>query len=204
MLPISNPQLFAISLLSIENQVIYYSSWHVLATHILLSIPEFNTKDKIANHFKLPSHQIAVALEFLVRSGLAHEINGKYSILNTRTHLAKGSPLFPRHHTNWRIRAIQAMDHERENDLHYSGAFTLSKKDLLKVRSLMLSFIEESEPLIRQSKEETLCCINLRSLLRCNNSWAIPLLPSLTQWLARDSGHDREPCSPVFSESGHL
>lgn len=147
--------------LSLENQVIYYSSWYVLATHILLSIPGFDTREKIAAHFKLPVSQIVVALDFLTRSGLAREDGGKFYIQNTRTHLAKGSPLLPRHHTNWRIRAIQAIDHERENDLHYSGAFTLSKNDFVKIRGTLLSFIEDSEPQIRQSKEETLCCINL-------------------------------------------
>lgn len=147
--------------LSLEHQVTYYGSWHVLATHILLSIPGFDTRDKIGAHFKLPVDQVASTLDFLCKSGLAREVGGKYFIQNTRTHLAKGSPLLPRHHANWRIKAIQAIDHEREDDLHYSGAFTLSKKDFLRLRGLLLSFIETSEPLIQQSKEETLCCINL-------------------------------------------
>ncbi len=75
-----------------------------------------------------------------------------------RIHLGEDSPLLPKHHMNWRLRALESLDHPRQDDLHYSSVMSISREAFLKIRSSMLQLIEESEPVIKSAKDEALFC----------------------------------------------
>ena len=66
-----------------------------------------------------------------------------------------------KHHTNWRIKAIQSLDNKNDTDMHYSGVITCSHQDIEKIREVMLSAIQEIKALIRESQDETLFVYSL-------------------------------------------
>lgn len=138
------------------NQHIYYSAWYYAAIHILLSIPAYQRPRAIADHLRLPLKQTLEVLEFLVTTGLATQKDDHYEIGLTRIHLSKESIQIRRHHTNWRNQAINSIDKNDKNDLHYSSALSMSHEDVPQVKEILIQAIEECREVIKISNEERL------------------------------------------------
>lgn len=146
--------------LSREDQMIYYSKWYYSAIHMALTIPEVQTAEKISSYLNLPLSLVRDVLDFLSSAQLIQKTNEKYSTTGRFLHLEKDSPLISQHHTNWRMRAIESLNLEKNQDLHFSSCFTISESDLEKLRLMAAQFIETSADLIKPSKEEKLVAIS--------------------------------------------
>lgn len=136
----------------------YYSHWYVSAIHVALSIANLQTAVELAAYFKLDDGVVRQTLEFLVSTGLAIETRGRYTIGPSHVHLPNESPFIKQLHANWRLRALQSMEHRRDEDLHYSVTYSLSREDATKVRAQILDMIEKNMNVVRPSKEEVLFC----------------------------------------------
>ncbi len=147
--------------LSELDQTTYYSEWYYSAIHILLLVPGFQTKSEIAGGLKLPLPLVGECLEFLKKTGLASHEGGRYKAGASRIHLAKNSPMTSKHHANWRIKAIQALETRSVENLHFSGPMSISEDDALKIKEMLLKVLEQTEPLIRASKDEGLFCLSM-------------------------------------------
>jgi uncharacterized protein (TIGR02147 family) len=147
--------------LSEENQAIFYSAWYYLAIYILLTIPQFRTREPIAHHLSLSMEKVSEVLTFLTSIGLAIEKNGQYSVGEVNFHVGEGSPMLAKHHTNWRLQAIQSLDRPQAGELHYSSVASASLKDIAKIRAILVRAIEETRSIIDPSPEEQLFCYNL-------------------------------------------
>lgn len=142
--------------LSADAQAIYYSSWHYSAIHVLLGISNFQTKEALARRTGLPLTMIANTLEFLVGVGLAVKEGGLFKRGRAQIYLENQSPMISKHHVNWRIQAIRAIDRARPEDLHFSSVASMSYEDSLKVREIFVRAIEQIRPVIKDSKDEAL------------------------------------------------
>ncbi len=141
--------------LSVEDQMKYYSTWFYSSIHILTSVPGLHNPESIAERLNLDILLIKQALEFLVLKGFVQIKNNQYHIGNRRIHLTKGSEMLPRHHTNWRQRAIDAVDYEKEDELHFTGVLGIAKKDMKIFKSRLLKLLEDLEPVISESNQDT-------------------------------------------------
>lgn len=148
-----------------RDQVLYYSSWHYSAIHAIVSIPGFQTVDKIAAALSLEPKIVAEALEFLLQSGLLKETRKASKTLlevgNTRIHLGNDSPLISKHHINWRLQGIRSVEKRRPEDLHYSSVFSISRKDALRIREGLIEHIKSVKAVIKDSPEEELHSFSL-------------------------------------------
>ena len=140
---------------------IYYSAWYYSAVHVLLSIPQYQTRPSIEQYLKLPPELVYRVLEFLVEAGMASFQNGKYTVSKTQIHLSSDSYLILKHHSNWRQLAMRSIDLQDSDDLHYSSVAAVSKSDALKLKELLVQMIQHSKNIIRDSKEETMVSICL-------------------------------------------
>ena len=152
--------------LSEENRNTYYSSWHPLAIHIALSVPHLQTKEAIAQHFHLPLKKVVSVLEFLVSTGLAQQMGERFTTDNSLVRIGNESTHIQKHHTNWRTQAVESLDREDLQDLHYSAVVSLSKADARHLKDRMLEHIKEYVNTIRDSKEEEVysLCLDFFSL----------------------------------------
>jgi len=137
-----------------KDQLEYYSSWIYVAVYVSTSIKKIKSKSELARCLGLSVGKVSECLDFLERSGLIQNHSGGWEVTSRRIHLTKDSPLIARHHTNWRNRAIQALNDPCPEDTHFSGAWTLSEADVKKVKDIFLSAIEKSEAVLRDSPEE--------------------------------------------------
>jgi uncharacterized protein (TIGR02147 family) len=139
-----------------EHQSKYYSSWHYIAVHMALSVPELQTKEALAEYFRLPLVEVAKTLEFLVSAGLAEMQQGRYSVGPLHIHLGNDADNINKHHTNWRVQAIDSLSRSRSDDLHYSVVFSLSRADAEKFRERFLDLIKTNIKDVGPSREECL------------------------------------------------
>ena len=147
--------------LGTEEQAIYYSSWYYAAIHVAVGVPGLNNKESLREYFSLNSEVINQALEFLCQVSLLQKQGDEYHTGVARLFLGNDSPMIKKHHNNWRLQAIQSMEQNLSKNLHLSTVVSLSQKDMLLVKEKLVNAIEEARATIRESKEESLCCLNL-------------------------------------------
>jgi uncharacterized protein (TIGR02147 family) len=141
--------------IALHDQVTFYNSWIYAAIHILCAVEEFQSRKAIRDYFHLPSKEIDPVIDFMIQNGVIKEINGQLKQGSTRVHLPKGSPFLIKHHSNWRMKAIQSLDYEREQDLHYTMVMSLSKKDVERMKQIIFEAITRTDQLLKETGDET-------------------------------------------------
>lgn len=143
--------------LSEKHQSVYYSSWLYGAAHALASIPEFRTPEEIAKRLNISARRAHDVMDFLVSCGLVGREKNSYRISTAGLHLKSDSPLINRHHTNWRVRTIQALDTDSSTSaLHYSSVVSISRHDADRIQEVLIQAIQKAKTVIRDSSEEEL------------------------------------------------
>jgi hypothetical protein len=124
-----------------------------------LTVSNLRTRSALAKYFDLTESKVAQILQFLTSVGLAVEKRGSFKPGQTELHLEGNSPNIFKHHTNWRTKTILSFDRMVDSDLHYSGVFTLSRKDAASLRERLVKTIQESISHVTESRneEEVLC-----------------------------------------------
>jgi uncharacterized protein (TIGR02147 family) len=143
----------------LEDQMIYYSSWHYAAIHMALMIPELQNSTAISKYFNLPPSRIMSVLQFLLDNNLIEQKGSSYKIKKSVLHLEKDSPILTQHHSHWRMRAIESVQTKRPDDLHYSGIMSLSHDDYEWVRERLAQLLEEVVVRLGPSKDEKLAAL---------------------------------------------
>lgn len=144
-----------------NSRAIFYSSWHYSAVRLLTSIPEFQNQDRIADHLQIPKIRVRQILDFLISVGLCLEKNGRPVMGPSSTHLEASSPLISRHHSNWRLKALEVHDDLASEELAYSGPMSISKRDQEEIRAILLEAIRKATHRAVASSPEKLCCLNI-------------------------------------------
>lgn len=147
--------------LSENAKSIYYSHWAYSAIHMVVSIDKFKSSEEIAKRLGISIHLSSRVVQFLEEHHLI-TISGRYfEIGKTRIHLKPDSPLIKSHHQNFRQKAMVSLENENEFDLHYSAVLTLSNKDAVKIRQMILNFISDKEKILTTSPNEEIIGLNL-------------------------------------------
>lgn len=139
----------------------YYSSWIYAAVHIAATIPELQSRKKLAEHLNLKAERLNEVLHFLSSAQLVLLQGDSVKPGPSLIHLSHNSPNIYKHHTNWRNQAIESLERETPLDLHYSLVLSLSENDLEKVKAIFLQAIENMATIVRPSKEEKLYALNV-------------------------------------------
>lgn len=149
------------NVLSEENRAIFYSAWYFLAVQIGLTIPHWRNHEVLAKNLGLPMARTADVLQFLCEAGLVKKAGSQFHPTETQIRLGKDSHHILKHHSNWRIKAMESLENEELHDLHYSGVVSLSAADVSRVKNLLLDQLKENLKIIGASKEERLYAMNI-------------------------------------------
>jgi uncharacterized protein (TIGR02147 family) len=149
-------------ILSDSDRATFYSAWFYTAVSLLCSVPEFQTVDSIASRLELQKSTVSKVFEFLTSTGICVEEDGRIKPATQRTHIGADSILVTRHHTNWRLKAIENFDHLSTTDeLAFTSPLMVSTKDIPRIREILGETVEKVMKLVRQSGAESLCCLNV-------------------------------------------
>lgn len=144
-----------------EDKATFYSQWYYSGVRLLSAIPEYRKIDAISDYFGLSKKKISEILEFLVRTGLCKVKNGEFIYGPTRTHVEAESPLANRHHINWRLKAIEQLERMEPDELVFTSPVVIEKKDAIKIRKLILEFLQNADRAFEKSGSEELFCLNV-------------------------------------------
>jgi uncharacterized protein (TIGR02147 family) len=146
--------------LPLENLAEYYTSWHVAAVHVLMSVPGYSRSDALARRLKLSQESVNSTLKLLERMKLAQEQkNGEWKVLQHDLFLPRASPLVKSYHTAWRHKAAVQLQNEEPDALHFTTLYALSRADAMKIRNMVLEMIESTRKVMLPSKEEEMICL---------------------------------------------
>jgi len=135
----------------------YYSAWYYAAIHVCLSISSLREPSALAKELKLPLSSVVRALQYLERVGFAEHVDGEYHLTQNSIHLGGDDPLVSKHHANWRVRTLQALEQgslSNANSVHFSSVITLSREDARKIQGKLIEWIREAQAISHPSPEE--------------------------------------------------
>ena len=141
--------------LSPADQATYYSAWYYAAVHILVTIPAYQSRDAIEGYVRLPRPRLNEVLDFLRAVGLVKVEGERVTPGVSRIFLGNDSPMITRHHTNWRVRAMESLDRDFKHDLHFSTVVSIAAEDALKMKELLVKSIESARAVATRSTQET-------------------------------------------------
>lgn len=144
-----------------EAQATFYSQWYYSGIRLATSMEQAQDLNALAEFAKLPVERVRAIVDFLVRYGLCVEKNQKIEMGPQRTHVAADSPLAGRHHTNWRLKAIESVDCVENDELFFTGPMALSYEVFQEIRRQMTEMISSTTKLIAPSKSELFACMNV-------------------------------------------
>jgi uncharacterized protein (TIGR02147 family) len=147
--------------LSDPDKGIFYSNWFYSGIRLLSSIPGYDSVEAIAGYFGLSRAKVANVVRFLVDRGLCEEKEGKLGLGVTATYVDASSPLVNSHRRNWRLKGLERFSELREEDLFYSGPYSLSQKDAEQIRKELVKLIADCSKRVADSPAERLYCLNV-------------------------------------------
>lgn len=148
-------------ILSENDQARYYSSWYYAAIHVIVSLKKIKSKEQIAIELGLPLATVNEVLEFLIQIDLIKPQGAGFVQGETNLYLDSKSPFITKHHTNWRVKAIQVLDQKNQQRVNYSGIITCSEEDAGKIQELMIQTVQKIRSIVKESKDETLLVYTL-------------------------------------------
>lgn len=148
--------------LSQEDQLIYYSSWSYAAIHMLVTIKEFQTLDKISQRLNMSEEEALSILNQLIAMGLIEKNSSqRYLTTQKQIYLNRDSLCIPMMHTQWRTKAIEKVYQKDPEQIHYSLVFTCSKKDKDLVMETIKENVSRISQIVSPSIEEELMTLNI-------------------------------------------
>lgn len=148
--------------LSDQERSVFYSSWLYSAIHIFTSLKDDGfTLDEIAKRFNITKTKAAEVLQFLTSAGIVNEKAGKYVLGVQSTFLEQGSPHLLKHHSSWRVKAIQKSENLSDSEMMVSGQYSISKKDFSMLREQLAEFLKKVNNTIKDTEPEEVVCLNL-------------------------------------------
>lgn len=144
-----------------SSEILYNSNWMYCAVNILTSIPEYQSRSKIAERLNITSSLLDQILKNLELMKYIKKQNNSWQYLSGAAHLSDKSPLVHFHHANWRNRAlIDAQDVEKDG-LHYTNVQSISEELFESLRKQIHHFINQTAKQAEPSPPEELVCLNL-------------------------------------------
>ena len=137
----------------------FYSHWSYSAIRQMTAIPQMNSVEKIAQTLKLTPNRVSKILDFLTENGLCVKENGVFAIGPQSTFLPTSSKWIHTNQMNWRLKSVENFSPEADDDLRFTCPLTISKKDALRLREMIVHFIEKVDPMILESPSEQLHCL---------------------------------------------
>lgn len=144
-----------------EIKSIYYSSWLYTGIRNLIAIESIQTIESLVVHTKISKTRIQKVIQFLIEHQFLKSDGGKLIVLDKKTHLENTSPWVTKHHQNWRIKSMEAMQNYDEGDLFYSSPMSLSEEVAQQVRQQLPELIKQINERVGPSKSEVVRCLNI-------------------------------------------
>ncbi|MGZ3793506.1 MAG: TIGR02147 family protein [Bdellovibrio sp.] len=142
-------------------KAVFYSSWIYSAIHVATTLEKKIDFEFICTRFQIHPAKAREIINFLIEIQMIKEKEGRFYPGTTSTHLETSSPFIGKHHTNWRLKAIEASENLRDDELMYSANFSISNKDFKLLREELVQVIQRFLKIVKDSPGEDIAEFNL-------------------------------------------
>lgn len=146
--------------LSDSQKAQFYSSWQYSAIRLLCSIKPIQL-DEIVSSLHLERSRVSEILIFLQEAGLCKATSKGYVMSQQSTFVPRSSPFVHKHHSNWRLKALERAELNLESDLFFTSPVSLSKADFERFKIELADIIKRFSALVKDSPSEQLACLNV-------------------------------------------
>lgn len=144
-----------------EDRATFYSHWHYSAIRLCSSIPEIKTVSDISTLLKLDRMTVSKVIDFLIKNRLVIQKPEGLVMGPSVTHVGNDSVFVNRHHLNWRLKALHAIDASSPDNLFYTGPMALSSEAANHIRNSLIQLIQSATREASGSQSEVLHCLNI-------------------------------------------
>ena len=153
--------------LSDHELAIFYSSWLYSATRLFCSTG-VKTADDVSQRFHIGREKAVAICNFLQTANLIVADGKGFRMGPQTTFIDRRSPFVSKHHTNWRIKGIEASESIGDGELMFTGPFSVSRAHFPVVRERIAAMLLEFSAMVKESPAEELACLNV-DLFRIRN-----------------------------------
>lgn len=145
-----------------EEKSVFYSSGLYSAIHLYTSTAKVGRSiDEIISRFELSRARANEIMRFLIDTGLCKEDQGCFYMTEVHTHVPQGSAHLLKHHSNWRVKAIQYSEDITPEELMYTANISVSKDDFSRLREEMVQFIKRFVDTVQKSEAEEIATFQM-------------------------------------------
>lgn len=144
-----------------QERSVFYSSWIYSAIRLFTACNEGQNLDQLSKKFQLSKSKTDEILNFLCAANLCKFENGKYHMSDQHIHVPANSPFVVRHHTNWRLRAINSLENTSTEEMSFTAPMSITKKDFLLIREKIVKLIQEVIEVAKASEAEDLATLTI-------------------------------------------
>ncbi len=143
-----------------KQSAIFYSTWLYSAVRMFCSI-KTSSLEEISDFFAIRKSRILPVLHFLCDTGLCVKRDGGFYIGQQSTFLPRESPLTYKHHSNWRLKAIEQLESDLDTNIFYTSPVSMSQKDFEAFKLRLSTLIKEFSQIVQGSPPEAIACFNI-------------------------------------------
>jgi hypothetical protein len=110
--------------------------------------------ERIADRLGLDHKRTKDILDFLIDVGMVVKIKDHYQATTLATHLNRGSPFLAKHHTNWRLKAVEASDDLAADEMMYTAICSIGVSDFQKFKDELTLLLEKFVSLVQDAESE--------------------------------------------------
>jgi predicted transcriptional regulator len=121
-----------------------------------LHIPALRNVSELAKSLNLREDTVRNALDFLLQAQLVD--GGEQGLVPTKRnfHLNSDAPSIHKHHSHWRLKALQSLEQKQDQEIHYTSLISISHDDVGKVQEILIKAIQDIRSLVKKSTPEEL------------------------------------------------
>ncbi len=144
-----------------QERAVFYSSWIYSAMRLYCACAEGQTLEQLSKKFQISKNKTEEIIGFLCATGLCKFEKGKFQMGDQHVHVPANSPFVIRHHTNWRLRAINSLENTTPEEINFTAPMSISKKDFPVIREKIVKLIQETVEIAKASDAQDLATLTI-------------------------------------------
>lgn len=151
----------SVSVQKSENRNHFYSDWRPATLLLALTLPGARSAKELSVHLNWPEAEVEKGLQKLELWQFAKRRGDVWSAVSRDLHLNREAFIYSFNHLVWRQKSNRELARSTDHGAFFTGQYSLSRKDAIQLRKLILDLIQESRDLALKSESEQLVAFNV-------------------------------------------
>jgi uncharacterized protein (TIGR02147 family) len=147
--------------LSETDAMLYFSNWNHVLIRRHVDIPKYQNKRALKEKLNLTEEEITKALDFLLEKKLVVLTDNKFTVGPQKIHIKKGSPLAQFASIKGRLKNIERLNIESEDDFNFTAEISLSSKNYREFKNELTHTVSNFIKRLDDDNAEKVCSLTI-------------------------------------------